>query len=206
MLISLANWILNFTAGLNYFGIGLLMAIESSFIPLPSEIVMPPAGYLASLGHLNVFLVILAGVVGSVLGSTINYLLSWWLGRPIVYRLAGTKAARFLLITPEKIATVEESFLKNASAATFFSRLIPVARHLISIPAGFTKMPFGSFIFYTAAGSAIWVSILTALGYFLGSNQALLLKYYRELSWTLLGLGLIWLLWLIFWGRKNKRN
>lgn len=203
MLSTLFNWILNLTQGLGYLGVGLLMTIESSFLPLPSEIVIPPAAYLASQGKMSLWLIIVFGVLGSILGATINYLLSMSLGRFLVYKVAGHRLARFIFITPAKIERAEKYFLTNASSATFYGRLIPVVRHLISIPAGFSKMHFGKFIFFTALGSAIWVSILAALGYFLGANQDLVLKYYQEIYWTLACLGIIWIIWKIYQARQS---
>lgn len=197
MWIELLNWALGVTQSLGYPGLVILMAIESSFIPLPSEIVIPPAAYLAAQGKMDIFLIILAGILGSVIGAIFNYFLSLYLGRPVVYKLAGTRLARLLFITPEKIARAEAYFLSNARSATFFGRLIPAIRQLISIPAGFSRMPFGSFLLYTVLGSAIWVSILAALGYFVGGNQELLSKYYREISWSLLLLGATWIGWKI---------
>jgi len=202
MLNTIFNWILSVTQGLGYFGVGLLMTIESSFLPLPSEIVIPPAAYLASQGKMNLALIIIFGVLGSILGAVINYLISMSLGRFLVYKIAGHKLARFVFITPEKIERAEKYFLTNAKSATFFGRLIPVIRHLISIPAGFSRMHFGSFILYTALGSTIWVSILALLGYFLGANQALVSQYYKEIYWTLLVLGILWIAWKI-WGKKK---
>ncbi|MFA5184228.1 MAG: DedA family protein [Patescibacteria group bacterium] len=195
MWIELLNWALGVTQSLGYSGLIILMAIESSFIPLPSEIVIPPAAYLAAQGKMDIFLIILAGILGSVIGAIFNYFLSLYLGRLVVYKLAGTRLARLLFITPEKIARAETYFLSNARSATFFGRLIPAIRQLISIPAGFSRMPFGSFLLYTVLGSAIWVSILAALGYFVGGNQELLSKYYREISWSLLLLGAAWIGW-----------
>lgn len=190
---AVISWILYITQGLGYGGIVILMAIESSFLPLPSELIIPPAAFLASQGHMSLALIILTGILGSVLGATINYYLSLSLGRLVIYKLAATRAAKFLFITPEKLAVAEKYFLKNANSSTFFSRLIPVIRHLISIPAGFSKMPYGKFVFFTAAGAAVWVSILAALGYFIGSNQVLVEKYYRQISWGLLVLAILWL-------------
>ena len=183
------------TQGLGYSGIVALMAIESSFIPLPSEIIIPPAAYLASQGKMNLAMIIIAGILGSVIGAAINYLISLYLGRLVIYKLAETRLAHFFFITPEKIASAEKYFLANSHSATFLGRLIPVVRHLISIPAGFSRMPFWSFLLYTAAGAAVWVSILTALGYFIGANQVLLSQYYREISWGLLLLGVTWVGW-----------
>jgi len=189
------NWVLAVTQGLGYAGIFVLMAIESSFLPLPSEIIIPPAAYLASQGQMNLWLIIIFGVLGSVVGATVNYLLAMSLGRLLVYKLAASPWARFLFLTPEKLARAEKYFLENSRSATFCGRLIPVIRHLISIPAGFSRMRFGVFIFYTAAGALFWVSILAALGYFVGANQELLSHYYKEISWGLLVLGVIWLVW-----------
>lgn len=197
------EWVLMVTQGLGYSGIVILMAIESSFIPLPSEIIIPPAAYLASQGKMNLLLIVAAGILGSVLGAVINYLLSLSLGRLVIYKLADTKLARLFFITPAKIAAAEKYFLANARSATFLGRLIPVIRHLISIPAGFSRMPFGAFLFYTAAGAAIWVIILTALGYFIGANQALLSQYYREISWGLLSVGVAFIGWKMIAAKKD---
>lgn len=198
------NWFLALAQHLNYFSVGVLMTIESSFLPLPSEIVIPPAAYLASQGQLNIFLIVIVGILGSVVGASINYLLARLLGRLVIYELSAKKWARFLFITPEKLAKVEKSFLQNANSATFFSRLIPVARHLISIPAGFCGMPYGPFVLYTAAGSAIWVSVLAGLGYFLGANRALLHQYARLISWSILGLVVLWVIWLLIKKKLRK--
>lgn len=201
-----SNWFVFLAEHLNYWTVGLLMTIESSFLPLPSEIVIPPAAYLASQGKMTFFGVIVAGTIGSLIGASLNYILARWLGRLVIYELSSKKWARFLLITPEKLEKVEKSFLKNANSATFFSRLIPVARHLISIPAGFCGMPYGPFLLYTALGSAIWVSILAGLGYFLGANQALLHHYASLISWSLLGLFSLWLLWLVLKKAVKRRR
>lgn len=198
MLTTFFNFLLNITADLGYIGIVILMSIESSFIPLPSEIVIPPAAYLASIGEMNIFIIIIAGVIGSIIGATFNYILSFYLGRPIIYKMANHKFAKFLFINPEKIMSAEKYFLNNSSSATFIGRLIPVVRHLISIPAGFSKMPFKKFILYTTLGSFVWVSILAGLGYFIGTNKDLLVKYYKEISYVLLILGAIWIIYKIY--------
>ncbi|MFA4999855.1 MAG: DedA family protein [Patescibacteria group bacterium] len=204
MLADFFNWALNITQGLGYAGVGILMTIESSLFPFPSEIVVPPAAYLASRGEMNIFLIIIAGIVGSVLGAIINYFIGLFLGRVLVYKLAATRYARWLMISPKKVARAEKYFLANASAATFIGRLIPVVRQLVSLPAGFCRMPFGRFVFLTAAGSAIWVSILAALGYFIGANQERLRFYYKEISWLLLIIGVFWLIKKIKEKRKSR--
>jgi len=207
MLNNFFHWALDVTQGLGYLGVGILMMIESSILPLPSEVVIPPAAFLASQGKMNLGLIILVGTLGSVVGALINYSFSRFLGRLVVYKLAATQWARFLLITPEKIKSAEDYFSKNSRSATFLGRLIPVVRHLISIPAGFSKMPLVPFISYTALGAFVWVSILAALGYFVGENRDLLLEYYREIYWGLLGLGIIWLGYKIRLGwRKRQRS
>jgi len=193
MITSFFVWALSITEGLGYWGILILMTVESSLIPFPSEVVVPPAAYLASRGQMNVLLVVLAGTAGSILGAIFNYWLAAYLGRPLVYRLAAHPWARFLLITPESLEKAEKYFLQNANSATLIGRLIPAIRQLVSLPAGFCRMPFWRFLFLTTLGSLFWVSILAALGYFIGSNQELLARYYHELSLGLVALGLVWI-------------
>lgn len=205
MFSQLFTFLLTITQNLGHLGVGVLMAVESSFIPMPSEIVVPPAAYLASQGVMNIYLVVIAGIVGSLVGALFNYFLAYYLGRPLVYKLAQHRFAKYLLISPEKIERAEQYFADRANSATFLGRLIPVIRQLISLPAGFSKMPLKNFIFYTFLGSSLWVSILALLGYFIGSNQALLHTYYTEIKWIALGLGLIYIIWQL---RKiiNKKN
>ncbi len=201
MLETFFGFLLNITEGLGYWGVGILMAIESSFIPMPSEIIVPPAAYLASLGKMNIWLVVFFGTAGSVIGAIFNYLLAYYLGRPLVYKIADSQFSKFLFINSEKIMRAEKYFLKNSVSATFVGRLIPVIRQLISIPAGFSKMNFLLFVFYTALGSLIWVSILAWLGYFIGYNQELLHKYYKEI---IIILGIVGFLWIISKIYKSK--
>lgn len=195
MLHAFFDWGLNITQGLGYWGVLILMTLESSFVPFPSEIVVPPAAYLASSGQMALWLVIVAGIAGSVLGAVINYFLAASLGRAIIYRLAAKPWARWLLISPEKIERAEKYFLDSAGMATFFGRLIPVVRQLVSLPAGFCRMPFWRFIFLTALGSSLWVLVLALLGYFLGANREQLELYYKEISLALVLLAVLWLAW-----------
>lgn len=190
---NLFSFFLNITEGLGYSGIVVLMAIESSFIPMPSEIIIPPAAYLASKGLMNIYLIIAMGVLGSLLGAIFNYVLAYYLGRPLIYKLANHRLAKYFLINPEKVIKAEKYFLDNSVSATFFGRLIPVIRQLISIPAGFSKMPFLKFIIYTTLGSFIWVSLLAILGYFIGANQELFLIYYKEVSLILVLMIIVWI-------------
>lgn len=203
---SLVNTILNIFSQIGYGGIVVLMAIESSILPLPSEIVIPPAAYLAADGRFNIFLIILAGSLGSVIGALINYALAYYLGRPLVYRLASTKWARLILVTPEKIKKAEDIFLTRGRSATFIGRLFPVVRHLISIPAGFSRMPLKPFIIYTFLGSCLWVSILAALGYFLGANKELLEEYYNGIFWGLIIICSLSLSYLYYHRQKKRKN
>lgn len=204
MLIALLNHMLNFAQEIGYWGVVFLMALESSFIPFPSEVVVPPAAYLAAQGSLNIWLVILASVAGSLIGALINYFLAYYLGRPLIYRLAQTKAARFLLIRPAQIERAEMFFSRYESGSTFFGRLVPVVRQLISLPAGFVKMPLWRFCLYTFLGSTLWTVILAALGYFFGANEAVWKRYYLEISWVLVALGIIVALYF-FWRYREKK-
>ena len=163
---SCINWCLEH---LNYWTVTLLMTIESSFIPFPSEIVVPPAAYKAADGELNVWLVILFATMGSVIGALINYFLALWLGKPIVYKFANSRLGHLCLIDQEKIEKAEQFFNKHGVIATFIGRLVTVVRQLISIPAGLAKMNIGKFVAYTALGAGIWNAILAALGWYLES-------------------------------------
>jgi len=173
------DFFLNLVSGLGYWGVFFLMMIESSFIPFPSEIVIPPAAFLASKGEMSVFLIVLFGVLGSVSGALINYFLALTLGRKVVYGLVRSRFAKFFLIDEFKLKKAEEYFLKNGVKSTFIGRLIPVIRQLISVPAGFVKMNLFEFIFYTFLGSFIWVSILALLGYFAIDSVNYFIHYYN---------------------------
>lgn len=203
MFIIFINWVLAIAEGLGYLGVFFLMTIESSFLPFPSELAIPPAAWLASQGKMDLILIIVVGTLGSVLGAMINYFLALWLGRPLVYKLMETKFAKFIRLGKADLEKAEAMFLKNANSATFICRLVPVIRQLISIPAGFTKMPFLPFVLLTALGSLIWVTILAILGYTLGANQDLFTKYYQEIQWLLLLVGVVW---LFFFLRKKRQK
>ena len=150
---------------MGYPGILILMAIESSAFPLPSEIVIPPAGVLVAQGRMNAALVILAGTAGSVLGALANYAIAAWLGRPLLHRYA-----RYVLVSQRSLDRAESFFRRHGEISTFVGRLVPVIRHLISLPAGISRMPLGRFAVYTGAGAGIWCSILTAVGWYLGTR------------------------------------
>lgn len=165
MEISFLQWCLEH---LNYWTITLLMTIESSFIPFPSEIVVPPAAYHAAAnGELNVALIIFFATLGACFGALINYYLALWIGKPIVYKFADSRIGHILLLDVKKIQQAEDYFNKHGAVSTFVGRLIPAIRQLISIPAGLAKMKTHTFLAFTALGAGIWNSVLAALGYYL---------------------------------------
>jgi len=199
---SVIDW---YMQNISYLTIFLLMAIEGSFIPFPSEVVIPPAAWKAAQGDLNIFLVVITGTLGALAGSLINYYLSYYLGRRLVYSFADTRLARMLLITPEKVEKAEQYFVKHGRSSTFIGRLVPGVRQLISIPAGLAKMPIKDFIVYTLLGAGIWNMVLAALGYFLYSQQELLNLYYKELSYGMLVLGILFVSYLIYSSLKKRK-
>ncbi len=172
---ALVLWLLATIGTLGYPGIFLLMAMESSVIPIPSELVMPPAGYLAQQGQMNLFLAILCGVTGSLVGAYANYFAAHYLGRPLLL-----KYGKYVWITEEKFAKVEVFFKEHGEVSTFIGRLLPVVRHLISLPAGLAGMNHWKFSLYTLLGAGIWVTVLTFIGYLIGANQELIKQYSHQ--------------------------
>ncbi len=194
---------------LNYWVITLLMAIESSFIPFPSEVVVPPAAYLAASGNnLNVFIVVVCATVGAIVGALVNYFLALTLGRPIVYRFANSRLGHMCLIDEEKVRIAEEYFDRHGAIGTFVGRLVPAVRQLISIPAGLSRMSLGRFVFYTTLGAGLWNSILAAIGYYLASVvpyeelDSKVAEYAVYLKIAMLALGAFVVLYLIYKGMK----
>lgn len=163
--IVFVTFLVNTVGKLGYAGVVLLMALESSFVPFPSEVVVPPAGYLASKGEMNLFLVILAGTVGSILGALLNYWIASRFGRDFLL-----KYSKYFFIDKEKFDKFEVFFNTHGEITTFVGRLIPVIRQYISFPAGLVRMDLKKFIFYTGLGAAIWCTILAYVGYFVGNN------------------------------------
>lgn len=161
---------------LGYLGIIILMTLESCFIPFPSEIVMIPAGYLAHKGELNLFLCIICGTFGSILGASINYYICFFWGKVFVL-----KWGKYFGINEAKFAKFEEFFNKHGEFSTFTCRLLPGIRQYISMPAGLARMKLFNFVFFTALGSAIWVSILVFLGYYIGQNEELIKTYLNQI-------------------------
>ena len=201
---------------LNYWTIMLLMTIESSFIPFPSEIVVPPAAYKAAVNdEMNIYLVILFATIGANMGALINYYLAKWLGRPIVYKFANSRFGHMCLIDEEKVKKAEIYFDKHGSISTFIGRLIPGIRQLISIPAGLARMKLGPFLLYTTIGAGIWNCILAAIGYYLSTvpgietEEQLLARvteYSKEIGYIITGLVVFVIGFLIYKGMKKKKK
>ena len=200
---------------LNYWTITLLMTIESSFIPFPSEVVVPPAAYKAAVsGQMNVFLVVLFATIGANIGAVINYYLAKCLGRPIIYKFANSRIGHMCLIDEAKVQKAEQYFEERGALSTFIGRLIPAVRQLISIPAGLARMKMSKFLIYTTLGAGIWNVILAAIGYYLSSvpgietEEQLLAKvteYSHELGYIFIGIGLFIVGYLVYQGmRKGK--
>ena len=196
---------------LNYWTITLLMAIESSFIPFPSEVVVPPAAYeAAATGELNVWLVIFFATVGAIFGALINYYLALWLGKPIVYKFANSRFGHMCLIDQEKVETAEKFFIKHGVIATLIGRLVPAVRQLISIPAGLAKMNLGKFVAFTALGAGLWNGVLAALGWYLEGfvpkDQLIstVEEYSHEIGYVIIGCVVLALGYVIYKGVKKK--
>jgi membrane protein DedA with SNARE-associated domain len=169
MLERLIEWLLHALLNLGYPGIVGLMAIESSVLPLPSELVMPPAGYWVAKGRMNLWLVLGCGTLGSVVGALANYWIAMLLGRAFVRRFG-----RYVLMTEHSLERAERFFADHGEISTLVGRLLPVVRHLISIPAGISRMPLSKFVVFTAVGAFSWCAVLTGIGYFLGQHEDVL--------------------------------
>ena len=209
-----------FVDNANYLFVFVFMVIESSFIPFPSEVVVPPAAYLAcsNVGagaDMNVFLVVLFATLGALVGAFINYYLALWIGRPVVYAFADTKFAHALLINREKVEKAEVYFDRHGAISTFVGRLIPAIRQLISIPAGIARMNVAQFAIFTFLGALVWNSVLGALGYWLStfvSPDQLFSKveeYNGYLTWigyAIAGVCVLFILWNFFKSPSHKKS
>ncbi len=203
MLTKIVAFFLNVTSHLGYPGIIILMALESSFFPFPSEVVIPPAAYLASKGEFNLWLVILSGILGSLLGAWFNYFLALRLGRPVLARLI-VRYGKFFLLPPNTLEKVENFFERHGHISTFVGRLIPGVRQYISLPAGLGRMNFFLFTVYTALGAGLWVCVLAAAGYLIGANEALL-KAWLKRSSALLFLFAVLIISVYFYFYRRRR-
>lgn len=196
---QLFQWNVDLIEHLGYPGILFLMTLESSVFPIPSEMVMPQAGYLVADGKMNMVIVIALGVVGSILGALLNYVVALWVGRPFFL-----KFGRYCFCPPDKFAMVERFFQAHGEISTFTGRLIPVVRHLISIPAGLTRMKLSHFLFFTATGSAIWMVALTLIGYLCGRNLDLIKKYSHICTASVL-VGCTLIIAVYVWAHKRRK-
>lgn len=199
---------------LNYWTVMLFMAIESSFIPFPSEAVVPPAAWKAAVtGDMNVVLVVVFATLGALLGAFVNYYLAVWLGRPIVYKFANSRLGHMCLIDEAKVQYAERYFDKHGAVSTFVGRLVPAVRQLISIPAGLARMGLGRFILYTSLGAGAWNAILAALGYYMSTipgmqtEEAVMDKvkeYSSEIGIVFIVLAVFVVAYLAYKGLKKK--
>ena len=169
MLERFVDWLLKTLLDLGYPGIVALMAMESSILPVPSELVMPPAGYWAAKGQMSFPIALVCGVLGSVIGALANYYGAQLIGRPLIQRYG-----KYVFLSEKNLLRSERFFAEHGEISMLIGRLFPVIRHLISIPAGLHRMPLPKFILYTAVGAAVWCAILTSIGYFLGQHEGAL--------------------------------
>lgn len=200
---------------LNYWTVTLLMTIESSFIPFPSEVVVPPAAWLASTGSsdLNIYLVVLFATLGACLGALVNYYLALWLGRPIIYKFVNSRVGHMCLLDEEKLKHAEIYFEKHGSVSTLVCRLIPAVRQLISIPAGLSRMKIGKFILFTSLGAGVWNVVLAVIGWSLAkvpgiqTREQLLERvneYSHIIGYSILAVVVVALAMLIYKGTRKK--
>jgi membrane protein DedA with SNARE-associated domain len=198
MLNEIISWIVQTVSDLGYIGIFVMMLLESSFFPFPSEVAMIPAGYLASKGEMNIYLVVMAGILGSLAGAVFNYWLALKFGRVFVL-----KFGKYFFFKEETLIKMETYFAKHGEISTFVGRLVPVVRQYISLPAGLSKMDLAKFSFYTSLGAGIWVIILALLGYFIGDNELLVKEYLHSI---IIGLFLVLGLGVYVYLKKVQKN
>ena len=208
------NFISSLLGNLNYATVFFLMLLESTVIPVPSELVVSPAAYHAAGGTINVFLIILFATLGADCGATINYVAGYYIGRPIIYRFANSKWGHMCLLNQEKVEKSEKYFYNHGMVATITGRLIPGIRHLISIPAGLAKMNYWMFLLYTTIGAGIWNCILAALGWYLYSvvpedqlNDKIL-EYGEYIKFAIIGLVALAIIYFVakYYLKKRKNN
>ena len=201
-------------AHLNYFWITVLMAIESSFIPFPSEVVVPPAAYFACTegSNLNIYLVVVFATLGALIGALVNYYLAVWIGRPLVYKFANSRFGHMCLIDEAKVVKAEQYFDKHGAISTFIGRLIPAVRQLISIPAGLARMNLAKFVLYTSLGAGVWNIVLASLGYWLSTfipkdQLYVQIEHYNQyLTYFGYGIGVVVVLFILYNAFKKKKE
>ena len=201
-------------ANLNYWWVFVFMAVESSFIPFPSEVLVPPAAFLSMMADspMNIFMVVVVATLGADLGALVNYYLAKWLGRPIVYKFADSRFGHMCLIDREKVEHAESFFREHGAASTFFGRLVAAVRQLISIPAGLAGMHLGKFLLFTTLGAGVWNSVLALLGYVIHTQTdlkttaevaALAARYSHEIGYVILAVAVLVVAFLIYKGVKK---
>jgi len=199
---QIVAWLVETIGKLGYPGIIALMFLESSFFPFPSEVVVPPAGYLASQGQMNIYLVVLCGILGSLLGAFFNYVIALWLGRPLLM-----KYGKYFFLPPERFQKVDRFFLDHGEISTFVCRLIPGIRQYISFPAGLARMNLFKFFLYTALGAGIWVVVLAWIGYLVGNNMAMVKQYSNHATIVLLaGITVLLVIYIYRFLAKGKSD
>jgi membrane protein DedA with SNARE-associated domain len=198
MLAEATQWLVDTILDMGYWGIYLLMSIESSFIPFPSEVVLVPAGYLAAKGEMDLAMVIFVALLGSLTGALINYFGAMWIGRRFLLRYG-----RYFFIKPSAMQKMDTFFEKHGPISTFTGRLIPGIRQLISIPAGLARMDLRLFLLYTSLGAGIWGAILAYVGYLIGDNEELVRTYLSQI--TLVVLAVVGVMLLVYYYWQNKK-
>jgi len=203
MLERFIDWLLHTLLNLGYPGIVALMAMESSILPVPSELVMPPAGYWAAKGEMSFAVALVCGVLGSIIGALANYYGAQLIGRRLIQRYG-----KYVLLSEKNLLRSERFFAEHGEISTLIGRLFPVIRHLISIPAGLHRMPLPKFILYTAAGAAVWCAILTWIGYFLGQHEGALRseEIHRYVTWAVLALIPLSLILVVIYIVRRRRK
>jgi membrane protein DedA with SNARE-associated domain len=204
MLEALATWLVNTIGNLGYLGIFLLMAVESSAIPFPSEVVMPPAGYLVYTGRMNLWLVMAAGLGGSLVGAYANYLVAQKVGRWFFIRYG-----KWFLISEKSLVKAERYFAAHGEITTFVCRLLPAIRQMISVPAGLANMRLDRFFAFTALGAGLWCAVLTAIGWLIGKaggdprSRELISRYSHNVLWVMLPLMALLIVGYVLWRRRR---
>ncbi|MDR2180964.1 MAG: DedA family protein [Synergistaceae bacterium] len=198
---ELTHWLVATIGKLGYAGIVALMFLESSFFPFPSEVVLPPAGYLAWKGEMSFAAVFLAGLAGSILGALFNYWFALQFGRPFLI-----KYGKYFFVSKESIDKAETFFRRHGHISTLVGRLLPVIRQYISLPAGIVRMNLGTFVLFTSIGAGLWALVLTVVGYLLGEHQDLLERYLHVLTYSSIACAVVLALGYLFWHRRLSRE
>ncbi len=206
------NWITTLLGNLNYGTIFFLMLLESTVVPVPSELVVAPAAYHAAGGHLSAVLVVIFATLGADVGASINYFVALFVGRPVVYRFANSKWGKMCLLNQEKVEKSEHYFDNHGVVATLTGRLIPGIRHLISIPAGLARMNYGKFLLYTTIGAGAWHTILAAMGWYLHAVvpedqlETTIERYNHYIVMGIIGIVMLAIAWLIIKKKTSKKQ